>query len=267
MSIDLYPRNATETVPRPPCSIKRSLTRFSQQISHKIRRLVSELAFLRWSLSHSVVGDSPIRQHENTLHNPFRESWTAAFADKMEPAILYQKIAPGKIVSTPNPDAAPLRLKDRWDFFTTWSPSHRAFAQGGIVGGWIGVSLLEPIHPSLYRVFLILFKVSLVTMTTLYAVELGRVTHIYLVQKKDKIRLLRSMPSVRGPYISVYRRLCLFPQIGRAAPLPILSSSHTTLPSAIVIRKAVPYLTEKEQTLLQGVNKSFLHQLMTRSAL
>lgn len=181
--------------------------------------------------------------------------------------MLYQKIASGKIVSTPNPDAAPLPLKDRLDFFTTWSSSHRAFAKGGIMGGWIGVSLLEPIRPPLYQLFLILFKVSLVTMTTLYVIELGRVTRIYLVQKKDKIRLLRNMPSVRGPYISVYRRLCLFPQIGRAAPSPILSTPHTTLPSTIVIRKVFPYLPEKEQALLQGVNKSFLHQFITRSTL
>lgn len=249
----------TRAFPRQPCSWTRSLL-FAAK---KIRSLVSEMDFLRWGISHTVIIDPPIREHEETLDNPCRASWTACFADKMEPSMVYQLDAFGGVIQAPNPDAAPLGLQERWQYFTILSSSQVAFLRGGVLGGWVGVALLEPVYPSFSRLFLILGKVFVTATTVLYLFELGRVTTVHGVHKKNKIRLLRSHPAIRGPYLRVYRYLYVFPHITKRAFPPILSSSQYQLPSAVVLTQILPALTPKERARLQQVSKSFLKNFLS----
>lgn len=257
------PVPTTRAFPRQPCSWTRSLL-FAAK---KIRSLVSEMDFLRWGISHTVMIDPPIREHEETLDNPFRASWTACFADKMEPAMVYQLDAFGGVIQAPNPDAAPLALQDRWQYFTILSSSQVAFLRGGILGGWIGVALSEPVRPSFSRLFFLLRKVSVISMAVLYLFELAKVMTVHGVHKKNKIRLLCSHPAIRAPYLRVYRYLYVFPRITKGAFPPVLSSSQHLLPSAVVLTQILPALTPKERARLQQVSKSFLKIFLTRSPL
>lgn len=253
----------TRAFPRQPCSWTRSLL-FAAK---KIRSLVSEMDFLRWGISHTVIIDPPIREHEETLDNPFRASWTACFADKMEPSMVYQLDAFGGVIQAPNPDAAPLGLQERWQYFTILSPFRFGFLRGVILGGWIGVALLEPVRPSLSRLFFLLGKVSAIATSALYLFELAKVTTVRGVHKKNKILLLRSHLAIRGPYLRVYRYLYVFPHITKRAVPPVLSSSQHSLPSALALTQILPALTPKEQAWLQQVSQSFLKIFLARSTL
>lgn len=181
--------------------------------------------------------------------------------------MVYQLDAFGKVMEAPNGDAAPLALQDRWQYFTILSSSQVNFLRGGVLGGWVGVALLEPVYPSFSRLFLILGKVFVIATTALYLFELGRVTTVHGVHKKNKIRLLRSHPAIRGPYLRLYRYLYVFPRITKGAFLPVLSSSQHPLPSALVLTQILSALTPKEQARLQQVSKSFLKIFLTRSPL
>lgn len=235
--------------------------------ARKIRSWVSEMAFLRWGISHTVIIVPPIREHEKTLENPFRASWMGFFAHKTEPSMVY-KIDARRLVEVPNPNAVPLTVKDLWHSFT--SSSQITFMRGWIFGGWMGVSLLEPVFPSPYRLFFLLGKVSVISMMTLCVFDLGRATILHLTHKKNIFHQLRSHPAVRGAYLSVYRRLYVFPLITKEVLSPVLSCpppSQYELPSALVISQILPALTPQEQAQLQQVSKSFVKIFITRSIL
>ena len=268
MSVCNTPQNlccsSQNTSVRWPCSFKGCLSRLSK----KIGSIVSEVRFLYWGIAQHVVIDPPLPRHEKTLENPFRDTWTAAFADKMEPKYLYQKGPILSLVVTPNPDAIPIPLKNRLLFLKVLPTNVLAGCRGVVIGLFAGVCSLEFKSLSSSRCFQILTRVTIIALIGGYSLEWLRVSILYVLKKKNKLQLLRSDPAVRIPYQIVYHRLYLFPSLTQNIPLPTLSyGSHAPtvcIPFALLQGHLLPNLTAKEQALLQQINKSFLKIFMLR---
>ena len=268
MSVCNTPQNlwcsSQNTSVRWPCPLGSCLSRLSQ----KIVSIVSELRFLYWGMVQHVVIDLPLIRHEETLQNPFRDTWTAAFADKMEPTYLYQRGPTLSLVVTPNPNETPIPLKNRLLFLKVFLPTALAGGRGVVVGLFAGLYSFQSESLSRSQYFQILARASIITVIGIYSLEWLRVSILYLLKKKNKLRLLRSDPAVRIPYQIVYHRLYLFPSITQNVPLPILScGSHAStvcIPFALLQGHLLLNLSEKELALLQQLNKSFLKMFMLR---